>query len=134
MDALPVESWLHDLSALLAHEKITLNVEGRAGNVDALLEVWDGDHKRVVRVGTVLAAATFEDALRGLLRAAGGDAVQRLRQQGRAVAEQYDQLREVAEALLVRYGAGPCRFDTQGYCAEHASKPCAIAEARAVLG
>ena len=60
--------------------------------------------------------------------------VRRLRWERRALADQYQQLRELLEAFLKRYGDRPCRFDHDGYCQEHESKPCLVTEVAAVLG
>lgn len=62
------ERWMQDLFDLMANEKITLEVGGEMGDVDAVLYVWHGKEKR--DVATVIAAETFDDAMCDLMEEA----------------------------------------------------------------
>ena len=64
------ERWQQRLFELMANKAVRLTVEGEMGNVDAQLSIFDGAVRRdrePVEVAQVIAADTFEDAMRELL-------------------------------------------------------------------
>lgn len=60
--------WQQALFDLMANEKVKVVVEGEVGEVDAVLYLWERREWRQIAV--VIAAETFEHAMRDLMEAA----------------------------------------------------------------